>query len=48
MSTASLNHLRVNESGTRLLHNIRDTQRAAEKSLFVANFSATTFQRLVY
>jgi len=27
MSTVSLNHSRVNESGTRLLHNIRDTQR---------------------
>lgn len=25
MSTVSLNHLRVNESGTRLLHNIRET-----------------------
>jgi hypothetical protein len=24
MSTVSLNHLRVNESGTRLLHNIRE------------------------
>src|SRR5215216_722972 len=34
MSTVSLNHLRVNESGTRLLHNIRDTPRAAEKNLF--------------
>jgi len=44
MSTVSLNHLRVNESGTRLLHHIRDRQRAAEKIMnFLTYFRAFSY-----